>query len=201
MQFFETDLSRGFVRGPKMHACPTPGLLLNGIDPHRLLPFDALWGANFHQVLRDARSAIFWGANIDDLPEETNTVTLDYDLRDSDGIPAPKINYRFSENTLKMRSFVMEKLVEIHKAGGAKRVVEIADLKGEPGHLLGTARMGNDPQTSVVDEYGRAHDVPNLVISDGSIFVTGGAANPTSTIAALALRNAKKLVETLSVAQ
>ncbi|MGZ2432915.1 GMC family oxidoreductase [Rhizobium redzepovicii] len=201
MQFFETDLSRGFVRGPKMHACATPGLLFNGIDPHRLLPFDALWGVNFHQVIRDARSAIFWGANIDDLPEESNMVTLDSDLRDSDGIPAPKVNYRYSENTLKMRSFVMAKLVEIHMAGGAKKVVEIFDLKGEPGHLLGTARMGHDPKTSVVDEFGRAHDVPNLVISDGSIFVTGGAANPTSTITALALRNAKKLSETLSRAK
>lgn len=91
----------------------------------------------------------------------------------------------------------MERLVEIHKVAGAKKLVEISDMKGEPGHLLGTSRMGHDPKTSVVDEYGRAHDVPNLVISDGSIFVTGGAANPTSTIAALALRNAKKLVGTL----
>jgi choline dehydrogenase-like flavoprotein len=198
MQFFETDRSRGFVRGPKMHACPTPGIIFNGIDPHRLLPFDALWGSNFHQVIRDARNAIFFGANIDDLPEESNRVTLDPDLRDSDGIPAPKISYKFSDNTLKMRSFVMERLVEIHKVAGAKKLVEVPDMKGEPGHLLGTCRMGDDPKTSVVDEYGRAHDIPNLVISDGSIFVTGGAANPTSTIAALALRNAKKLVETLT---
>lgn len=200
MQFFETDRSRGFVRGPKLHACPTPGLLFNGIDPHRLLPFDALWGANFHHVIRDARNAIFWGANIDDLPEESNRVTLDPDLCDGDGIPAPKISYRYSENTLKMRSYVMGKLVEIHKVAGAKKLVEIVDLKGEPGHLLGTGRMGQDAKTSVVDEYGRAHDVPNLVISDGSIFVTGGAANPTSTIAALALRNAKQLIATLNEA-
>lgn len=197
MQFFETDRSRGFVRGPKLHACPTPGIIFNGIDPHRLLPFDALWGPNFHQVIRDARNAIFFGANIDDLPEESNRVALDADLWDGDGIPAPKISYRFSDNTLKMRTFVMERLVEIHKVAGAKKLVEISDMKGEPGHLLGTSRMGHDPKTSVVDEYGRAHDVPNLVISDGSIFVTGGAANPTSTIAALALRNAKKLVGTL----
>ncbi|WP_208648422.1 GMC family oxidoreductase [Mesorhizobium hawassense] len=200
MQFFETDRSRGFVRGPKMHACPTPGLLFNGIDPHRLLPFDELWGSSFHQVIRDSRNAIFFGANIDDLPEESNCVTLDPDLRDGDGIIAPKIRYRYSENTVKMRNYVMEKLVEIHRVTGAKKCIEIVELKGEPGHLLGTARMGNDPKTSVVDEYGRAHDVPNLVISDGSIFVTGGAANPTSTITALALRNAKKLVETLRAA-
>ncbi|MGM4915002.1 GMC family oxidoreductase [Rhizobium sp. 768_B6_N1_8] len=197
MQFYETDLSRGFVRGSKLHACPTPGLLFNGVDPHRLLAFDELWGMSFHRVIRDARNAIFWAANIDDLPEETNSVTLDPILADGDGIPAPKISYRYSENTLKIRDFTVKRLSEIHAAAGAKKTIEIADLQGEPGHLLGTARMGKDPKSSVVDEYGRSHDVPNLVISDGSIFVTGGAANPTSTIAALALRNAKELVRNL----
>ena len=53
--------------------------------------------------------------------------------------------------------------------------------------------MGNDPATSVVDSYGRAHDVPNLFLADGSIFVTGGSANPTCTISALALRVAEHI--------
>jgi choline dehydrogenase-like flavoprotein len=61
----------------------------------------------------------------------------------------------------------------------------------QPGHLLGTARMGNDPATSVVDP--RAHDVPNLFLAGGSIFVTGGSANPTCTISALALRVAEHI--------
>jgi choline dehydrogenase-like flavoprotein len=197
MQFAETDKSRGFVRGSKLHACPTPGLMFGAVDVHRLRPFDELWGKSFHDVIRAGRSAIFWAANIDDLPEETNRVTLDPVLCDSDGISAPKISYRFSENTLKNRDFTIARMTEIHAAGGAKKVIPITDLQGEPGHLLGTARMGRDPATCVVDEFGRAHDCPNLVISDGSIFVTGGSANPTSTITALALRNARKLVETL----
>ncbi|MBY5825865.1 GMC family oxidoreductase [Rhizobium leguminosarum] len=199
MQFFETDRSRGFVRGAKLHACPTPGLIMTGIDPHRLLKFDALWGQNFHKVIREARNSLMWAANIDDLPEESNRVTLDPSLTDADGIAAPKIRYRYSENTLKIRDFTVARMVEIHKAGGAKKIIEITDLQGEPGHLLGTARMGKDANSSVVDEYGRAHDVPNLVISDGSIFVTGGSANPTSTITALALRNAKELTRTLKI--
>lgn len=98
---------------------------------------------------------------------------------------------------MKIREFTVARMVEIHKAGGAKKIIEIRDLQGEPGHLLGTARMGLDPNSSVVDEFGRAHDVPNLIISDGSIFVTGGSANPTSTITALALRNAKELSRNL----
>ena len=63
-------------------------------------------------------------------------------------------------------------------------------------HLLGTARMGTDPATSVVDKWNRAHDVANLYVVDGSCFVTSGGVNPTSTICALALRAADHLVET-----
>jgi choline dehydrogenase-like flavoprotein len=61
-------------------------------------------------------------------------------------------------------------------------------------HLLGTARMGSDPERSVVDQWGRCHDVPNLYIFDGSIFATSAAVNPTATICAVALRNAEHVV-------
>ena len=63
-------------------------------------------------------------------------------------------------------------------------------------HLLGTARMGDDPKTSVVDKWNRAHDVPNLYVVDGSVFVTSTGVNPTSTIVAIALRAAEHMVET-----
>jgi choline dehydrogenase-like flavoprotein len=63
-------------------------------------------------------------------------------------------------------------------------------------HLLGTARMGDDPATSVLDRWNRAHDVPNLYVVDGSCFVTSSGVNPTSSICALALRAADHMVET-----
>jgi choline dehydrogenase-like flavoprotein len=69
----------------------------------------------------------------------------------------------------------------------------------QPGHLLGTARMGADPATSVVDQFGRSHDVPNLFTVDGSIFVTSGGVNPTNTICALALRCAAHIVTTANL--
>jgi choline dehydrogenase-like flavoprotein len=84
-------------------------------------------------------------------------------------------------------------MTEAHLAAGAVKTIQVTEMPGEPGHLLGTARMGNDPATSVVDALGRAHDVSNLFIADGSIFVTSGSANPTSTIAALALRIGRHL--------
>jgi choline dehydrogenase-like flavoprotein len=64
-------------------------------------------------------------------------------------------------------------------------------------HFLGTARMGNDPKTSVTDAECRAHEMPNLVVPDGSVFVTAGAVNPTSTIQAIALRAADALATRL----
>lgn len=86
-------------------------------------------------------------------------------------------------------------MAELHQAAGAVRVLTQEIWVDQPGHLLGTARMGDDPATSVVDSYGKTHDVDNLYIADGSIFVTSGSANPTCTITALALRVAKGLVE------
>ena len=65
-------------------------------------------------------------------------------------------------------------------------------------HLLGTARMGSDPDTSVVNEWGRCHDVRNLFIVDGSLFVTSGGVNPTSTIQALALYIADSIKKNLT---
>ena len=65
-------------------------------------------------------------------------------------------------------------------------------------HLLGTARMGTDPARSVVNEWGRSHDVKNLFIVDGSVFVTSGGVNPTSTIQAIALYIADQMKQRLA---
>ncbi|MEE1557199.1 MAG: GMC family oxidoreductase, partial [Alphaproteobacteria bacterium] len=65
-------------------------------------------------------------------------------------------------------------------------------------HLLGTARMGTDPRTSVVNEWGRSHDVKNLFVVDGSIFVTSAGVNPTRTIQALALYVAEQMKQRLA---
>ena len=129
----------------------------------------------------------------EDLPEEHNMVTLDPELTDSDGIPAPKVSYTVSENTAKMLEHGVARATEIMEAAGAKKVLS-SNLRRNAGwHLLGTARMGEDPAGSVVDRWGRTHDVSNLFIIDGSIFTTGACVNPTPTIQALALRTADYL--------
>ena len=121
-------------------------------------------------------------------------MTLARDLTDGDGLPAPRITYRVSDNARRILSFNVARAQESLRAAGATATMSVP-LMGEFGwHLLGTARMGTDPATSVVDRWGRSHDVPNLYVIDGSAFVTGGSVNPTATIAALALRAADRLV-------
>jgi len=114
-------------------------------------------------------------------------------LTDAHGIPAPKIDYTVSDNTWAMLDHGIARATEALEAAGAKRVVSSRLRRNAGWHLLGTARMGTDPDRSVVDRWGRAHDVPNLYIIDGSIFTTGACINPTTTIQALALRTADYL--------
>lgn len=197
MEFYETDKSRGFVRGAKLHALPTPGPL-NAIESHRAdLDFDEMWGEPIHEIARSASRGVLWAANTEDLPDENNRVRLSPDLVDSDGLPAPKVEYTVSENTWKLLRYTVDRMVEAHQAAGATRIITQELWVDQPGHLLGTARMGDDPATSVVDSYGRVHDAANLYLADGSIFVTSGSANPTCTITALALRVGKQLVDDL----
>lgn len=195
MEFYETRPEHDFVRGAKMHVLGTPGPL-NAVEVHRDLPFDRVWGDAFHDVVSRHGRGILWAANTEDLPEESNRIVLDPELTDDLGVPAPKVEYRISENNWKILRFTVARMEELHQAAGATETFPVEVWTDQPGHLLGTARMGDDPGSSVVDSFGRAHDVPNLFVADGSIFVTGGSANPTATICALALRIGKHIAET-----
>ncbi|MFJ2684370.1 GMC family oxidoreductase [Pseudomonas sp. NPDC087342] len=195
LEFYETDKSRGFYRGSKMNLMPVPGVL-RLVSTHENLPFEERWGSALHDITKYAGHALSWAGNIEDLPEETNRVILDPVLKDSDGIPAPRIEYKISENTQKNLDFALERMAEMHLAAGAKKIFKTPLWREAPGHILGTARMGDDPKASVVNKYGRSHDVKNLFIVDGSVMVTSGAVNPTATIAALALRTAEHIIDT-----
>jgi choline dehydrogenase-like flavoprotein len=83
---------------------------------------------------------------------------------------------------------------EVLQAAGAHDVAFNPLLRAGGWHLMGTARMGRDPATSVVDAEGRCHDVPNLYIVDGSVMVTSAGVNPTSTIQAVALHVADGMI-------
>ena len=189
-EFYETDHSRGFVRGYGLHSgrSTTPmTYALGGYGIDDPIP----WGAE-HREIMDEVYPYLAGLTVvtEDLPEECNRVTLDAELSDGDGIPAPKISYRLGENTLAMLEHGKDRAEEALLAAGARRILRKDDGKvwwRAGWHQMGTCRMGDGPERSVVNGWGRSHDVKNLFIVDGSIFVTSGAVNPTSTIQALAL--------------
>jgi choline dehydrogenase-like flavoprotein len=188
MQFYETDRDRGFVRGAKWNAQPTGGPLglrssLGG------KPLEEPWGPELHlATARRVGRSFEWGINAEDLPDMDNCVTLDDDLVDGNGV-------RTSENTRKLLAFHLERAVEALTASGAYETTSTSLMRDCGWHLLGTCRMGTDPERSVVDPWCRAHDVSNLYIMDGSVFVTSAGLNPTATICALALRAVHHMIE------
>jgi choline dehydrogenase-like flavoprotein len=184
-EFYETSGSRGFLRGftfePARGFPPVCSALW--LQSQGRLP----WGAAHHgaaAAVHDPMAVL--AAICEDLPDPGNSVTLDSNLKDSHGIPAPKVICRLSENSRKMLDFGAARAAEVLRAAGAHEVYGEKPWKLAGWHLMGTARMGTDPERSVVNEWGRCHDVRNVFIVEGSIFVTAAGVNPTATIQALA---------------
>ncbi|MBM3645861.1 MAG: GMC family oxidoreductase [Alphaproteobacteria bacterium] len=184
-QFYETDTSRGFVRGYIFQFGRGTGSIGEAITSTATgrLP----WGDDHHAVYRKLLNRrIYLAAICEDLPEAHNRVTLDPVLKDSDGIPAPRIDYTLSENSKRMLAHAHDRATEVLQAAGCHTICN-DPVPNAGWHLLGTARMGSDPDRSVTNGWGRCHDVPNLFIVDGSLWPTSGGVNPTSTIQAMAL--------------
>ena len=181
LEFGSTRTERGFVRGSKLQlsvGAPAPGVRFDHHEDDAAEP-------RAHMV----------GISVcaEDLPDPDNRVTLSSTRVDDDGIPVPRMIYRVSENTRSILDFGIERASEVLRAAGAV-AIEPTRLKTQAGfHLMGTARMGDDPETSVVDRLGRCHEVPNLYIADASTFVTASCLNPTATAQALALRTAARI--------
>lgn len=190
-QFYETDTARRFVRGYSLVVYGPMGPLSQAWGDVEPVP----WGAPHHREMRRRFGhTVGIAVMAEDLPEETNRVELDAETKDSSLIPAPRVNYTFSENSIKMLEHGARAARQVLDAAGA---VQIRDT-GAPNvfaHLMGTARMGTDARRSVVNAWNQAHDVPNLFVVDGSSFTTSAAVNPTSTIGALALRAADGIWE------
>ncbi len=188
-QFYETDSRRGFVRGYTLIGERTFGPLSHAL--FRNIP----WGGSHHRLMRERFPHIVRiSVMADDLPEEHNRIELDRSKSDAHGIPAARATYRFSENTKKMINHGAARAREVLEEAGADEVID-SGVNSNMAHLMGTARMGEDPKASVVNAWHQTHDVPNLFVVDGSSFTTGAGVNPTSTIGALALRAADGIWE------
>lgn len=189
-----SDPARGFYGGGRLtsRGYRTPiSLGLGGLSPD-----SPRWGAGYKQALRDeANHRMDISGFVTQLPLETNRVDLDPTVKDDWGLPAMRITSTSHPDDIKAMEFFRQKSIEILEAAGATKVWAgpVRDTRGGA-HNRGTCRMGNDPATSVVDKFHRAHDVPNLFVVDGSNLVTGGRNHPTMTIQALAFRAAEHLI-------
>ena len=194
VDFVETDPKRGFYGGGRMTARGFDTPISYGL--RGLQPGSARWGALYKKaLLEEANHKMQVSCFVTQLPLETNRVDLDPEAKDSWGLPAMRITSTSHPDDFKNMEFFRQKSIEILQAAGATKVWAnpVNDSRGGA-HNRGTCRMGNDPKTSVVDKFHRAHDVPNLYIVDGSSLVTGGRNHPTMTIQALAFRAADNLI-------
>lgn len=191
--FYDADPKRGFYGGGGMDGRMTQGALLFALFG---LPVDApSWGAEYKRMLRDYYvNTMEVAVHTTSLPVESNSISLDPELKDKWGRPAIRVTYDDHADDLAMGKFLVGKAREILDAAGSQHTWSF-DVQPQTlgAHLLGTARMGRNARSSVVDPDHRAHDVPNLFICDGSNFVTSGRGQPTMTIQALAFRAADRL--------
>ncbi len=185
-QFYETTRDRDFSRGYTMQVlrgAPPVEVAVSGYFM-RQIPIGKDHHKGFDRLFNHTAGIAVIS---EDLPELHNCVELDYDHCDSSGMPGVKISYTLSDNTKKILKHGIDMSKEVFSAAGAKVISSFAPVKHTGWHLMGTARMGLNEATSVVNKYGQAHAVKNLFIVDSSIFVTAGAVNPVATAQALTL--------------
>jgi choline dehydrogenase-like flavoprotein len=193
--FYDSDPARGFYGGGGIDARPlfsaTPIFFaLAGT------PMDGpSWGAEYKQMLAHNFSRqMSMLCSTTSLALDRNNITIDPTHKDKWGRPSLRMTYKDHPDDLAMAVFLRDKAMELFDAAGATASWAYpVDATGGGAHLLGTCRMGDDPQTSVVDRYHRSHDISNLFICDGSSFVTSGRGQPTMTIMALAFRAAEHI--------
>jgi choline dehydrogenase-like flavoprotein len=158
------------------------------------------FGEEYKKNVRDyAGATISMGAFGEVLPRYENQVEIDPEMKDAWGIPVLRFNYRFGENERKMAADMAVTGREMFEAAGFEIVSTSSDMlpEGWSIHELGTARMGNDPKASVVNQFQQSHDVKNLFVVDGSTHVSASCQNPTWTIMALCWRSCDYLADQL----
>jgi len=133
------------------------------------------------------------------LPNENNRVTLNLDLLDKDGLPTLILDCAFGENERLMRKDMKVYAAEMLEAAGAKNV-RTYEQEAHPGfsiHEMGSARMGRDPKTSVLNKHNQVWNCKNLYVTDGSAMTSAGCVNPSLTYMALTARAVEHAVRGL----
>jgi choline dehydrogenase-like flavoprotein len=193
--YYAADPKRGFYGGGGIDArfdFYPAGFALFGLPPDT-----PKWGLAYKKTLRDYYTrTMSLLAHSTSLPMEKNSVSLDPTLKDAWGLPAVLITFENHPDDIASMKWLQEREYEILHAMGAKKIWSVpVDTFTTSRHLMGTCRMGLDPKKSVVNQFSRTHDVPNLFVVDGSNFVTSARQQPTATIQALAYRAADYMIQ------
>ena len=180
--------TNGFIRGYGYQGGSTPGFNFGAPG----------FGAKYKDAVREGN----WGINIalwgECLARKENRVELDKNRVDAWGIPTLKVNCEWGENEKKMWRDGVAQAGEMLEAAGVKNIRTTPEGQWSvPGfciHEIGTARMGNDPKTSVFNQYCQAHDAENVFCTDGAVWVSSGCQNPTLTMMAVTVRTCDYIV-------
>ena len=193
-EFYDTDTSRGFVNGFSLQVGTALGAANSalGTNTGSVAPWGAEHRAHFNSHF--AHHALVYVQG-EDLPSANNRVTLDPEVKDSSGLPVPSVHYDLHENDRRLIEWGRARAHEAAAAAGGVRDSASTGIGGvtspPPGwHIMGTCRMGNNPEDSVVNKWNQTWDLPNLFVTDASALTTAGAVNPTSTLQAVAVRAA-----------
>jgi choline dehydrogenase-like flavoprotein len=183
------DESRGFAGGYIIETAAD--------QPYGIAALLGGWGAETADFLEQyAHIAGCWITG-EDPPEAHNRITFHDTERDAHGLPVPVLEYREHPNSTAMQKHAARQCESIYAALGAKRIVTRPGVGGGC-HNMGVARMSERPADGVTNRWGRLHDMPNLFVSDGSLFPGSAAPNPTLTIVALAIRQADHIAEAMA---
>jgi choline dehydrogenase-like flavoprotein len=190
--YYRSDPKRGFYGGGGLDSrfdYYPAGFALDGM-PKDGPQWGAEWKRGFAQYYTHMLGVL---AHSSCIAVEQNSISLDDTVKDAWGLPALRMTFKPHPDDMKAIQFLAGKQREILETAGARKIwfdpSSLEELTYSR-HLMGTCRMGDDPKTSVVNRWNRAHDVPNLFIVDGSSLVTCGRQQPTETIQALAYRAA-----------
>jgi len=184
------DPKRGFVGGYEMETLSI-GLpfMAAFLDP-------GAWGREFTSALDGYENMAGMWLVGEDMPQETNRITLDPKAKDKRGLPVASVHFDDHPNDVAMRAHAHKAGSALYDAVGAVRTFPTPPYPST--HNLGTCRMSANPRDGVCNKFGQTHDIKNLFISDGSQFTTGGAENPTLTIVTLAIRQAEHIADLMA---
>ncbi len=181
-EFYETDPRNDFVRGYSLQTvAPLPIAMA-----HLITDEDGCFGEELVARMQDYNHYAAIGVLGEILPDARNHVSIHPTEKDQYGIPVPYVHFNLFENDWRMMRAGIQRARDVLTAAGATEMHYVRRYA----HLVGTCRMGFTPEDSVVDQWCRTWDVPNLFVCDGSVLPTQGSANPALTISALAARTA-----------